>query len=507
MSSVYNLPEPAESEEPTYGHILKSTALVGGTAVVNIAIGVVRTKAMAILLGPAGFGLFGLYGSLSNLAQTITGIGINSSGVRQIAAAAGSADGPRVATAVIVLRRVAIILGVLGGGLLAIFARPVSSVTFGNEQHTTAIYILSIAVFFNSVCAGQGALIQGMRRISDMAKIGILSGIGASVISIAIIYFFRARGIALSLGAVAFVSLLTSWWYSRKIPIDTPSLTFSEIGREASALLRLGLAFLVSDLLMMGSAYAVRIVILHKLGLNATGLYSAAWTLGGMYVGMITQAMGADFYPRLSGVINSHSRCNRLVNEQARVGLLLAGPGVIGTLTFAPVVLSIFYGAKFGAAVELLRWICLGIAMRMISWPMGFIIMAKGRQHLIVFCELTWTAVYLCLAVICLNVFGLKGVGIAFFGSYIFHIALTYVVVRRLTGFSWSAENKEMSALYACVLAAVFYSLLALPWQWAIGIGTVAAVTMSVYSIQIILTLVSVGRTSAVSTIIQSGSE
>ena len=52
-------PQPAAgaSKESTHGQILKSTALVGGSQVLNIAIGIVRTKAMAMLLGPAGFGL------------------------------------------------------------------------------------------------------------------------------------------------------------------------------------------------------------------------------------------------------------------------------------------------------------------------------------------------------------------------------------------------------------------------------------------------------------------
>ena len=48
-------------EKATYGQILKSSALIGGSSVLNIAIGIVRTKVMAILLGPAGVGLFGLY--------------------------------------------------------------------------------------------------------------------------------------------------------------------------------------------------------------------------------------------------------------------------------------------------------------------------------------------------------------------------------------------------------------------------------------------------------------
>ena len=58
----------------------------------NIGIGIVRTKVFAVLLGPAGFGLMGLYGSIVDLAQSIAGMGVNSSGVRQIAESVGTGD-------------------------------------------------------------------------------------------------------------------------------------------------------------------------------------------------------------------------------------------------------------------------------------------------------------------------------------------------------------------------------------------------------------------------------
>ena len=83
----------------------------------NIAIGIVRTKAMAMLLGPAGFGLVGLYGSIADLTQSIAGMGINSSGVRQIAEAVGSDDTGRIALTTAVLRRTSIVLGVAGSCL------------------------------------------------------------------------------------------------------------------------------------------------------------------------------------------------------------------------------------------------------------------------------------------------------------------------------------------------------------------------------------------------------
>src|ERR1700759_5457105 len=95
--------------EQTYGQILKSTAIVGGSTVLNVGIGIVRTKIMVLLLGPAGFGLAGLYTSIITLTQSIAGMGVNSSGVRQIAEAAGSNDQDRVARTAIVLRRSSLI--------------------------------------------------------------------------------------------------------------------------------------------------------------------------------------------------------------------------------------------------------------------------------------------------------------------------------------------------------------------------------------------------------------
>ena len=44
----------------------------------------------------------------------------------------------------------------------------------------------------------------------------------------------------------------------------------------------------------MGAAYVVRLVILRKVDLRAAGLYHSAWTIGGLYVGFILRAMGAD---------------------------------------------------------------------------------------------------------------------------------------------------------------------------------------------------------------------
>jgi len=487
-------PEAATAEKNSYGQILKSSALIGGSSMLNVAIGMVRTKAMAVLLGPAGFGLMGVYGSIADFALSIASMGINTSGVRQIAEAVGSGEADRIAQTVVVLRRTSVILGLFGAVLLVLFSSQVSNLTFGSNQHAAAVALLSLAVFFRLVSGSQGALVQGMRRISDLAKMSLLGAAYSTVISIPMVYFLREDGVVPALVVVAAMSIVSSWWYSRKVRVETPSMTVRQVRHEAASLLKLGFAFMACWVLTTGAAYAVRTMVLRMIGFEAAGFYSSAWTIGGLYVGFILQAMGADFYPRLTAVAADNTECNRLVNEQAQISLLLAGPGVIATITFTPIVIALFYSAKFGAAVEVLRWICLGATLQVITWPMGFIPMAKGKSNLIVATELAWAIVNVGLSWLCLKSFGLKGAGIAFFGSYIFYGFMIWPVARRLSGFRWSDVNKRTGLFFLSLIAAVFCCFQALPSFWATIVGSLSVMVSGVYSIRVLFTLISHNR-------------
>ncbi|HTQ50834.1 MAG TPA: O-antigen translocase [Candidatus Acidoferrales bacterium] len=484
----------APAEKHTYGQILKSSALIGGSSVLKLGIGIVRNKAMAVLLGPSGIGLIGLYNSIIDLAQNIAGMGVNSSGVRQIAEAVGSGDNEKIARTAIVLRRTALVLGALGAALLVLFCQAVSGWTFGTSEHAAAIAWLALAVFFGAVAGGQTALIQGIRRIADLAKMGVLGAIYGTIIGVALVYFLGERGIVPSLIAVAGMSVLMSWWFSRKVEFKTPTLSVSQVRNETAGLLKLGFAFMASSLFIMGAAYVVRIFVVRNLGFDAAGLYQASWYLGVTYIWLILQAMGADFYPRLTATVKNPAECNRVVNEQAQVSLLLAGPGVIATMTFAPAIVALLYSAKFSAAVPLLRWICLGATLQVITWPMGYIIVAKARQSIFFWCEFAYTAVYVALAWVGIRHFALNGAGMAFFGSYVFHGLMIYPVVRWLTGFRWSAANRRTGLVFVGSIGLVFCSFYLLPFWASTAVGAVAALLSGIYSLRTLCQLVSLHR-------------
>ena len=157
-----------------------------------------------------------------------------------------------------------------------------------------------MAVFFRLVSDGQGALIQGMRRISDLARMSVLAALFGTVISVPMVYVFREQGVCRRSSQLPQSRSSLHGGIRAELRISSAAIAMSNIGHEAAALLKLGVAFMASGFLTMGAAYAIRLIVLRNAGLEAAGLYQAAWVLGGLYVAFILQAMGADFYPRLT---------------------------------------------------------------------------------------------------------------------------------------------------------------------------------------------------------------
>ena len=445
------------SEKHSYGQIVKSSALIGGSSIINICFGIIRTKVMASLLGPGGVGLMGVYNSIIETATLISGMGIRSSGVRQIASAAGSNDGFKVAQTVIALRRVVMLLGVLGAGVTAFLSKPICELTFGNCDHVIAVAVASSAIFFGAISWGLSAVIQGMRRIGDLAKSNVFAALISTLISVPLIYTFREKGIVPCVIAVAATSALTCWWFARRIQVDRISMTVSETWVEARGLLALGLIFMTSAVLTTGVAFLTRVIVVRSLGIDAAGFYQAAWTLSGIYVSMILQAMGADYFPRLSAVAKQPIECNRLINQQAEVGLLLAVPGVLATLTFAQLVIHVFYSSKFAPAAQLLQWLVLGMVLRVVCWPMGFLLPARSERKLFFWTQIISNTMQFAMIWVGVKWGGLAGIGMGFSAGELFSCCLIYFVVKRMVGFTISPSNIRhlMVAVPAIALAFV----------------------------------------------------
>jgi PST family polysaccharide transporter len=421
--------------------------------------------------------------SASGLVGSVAGLGINASGVRQIAVAAGTNDENRIARTIITVRRVAVISGVVGMVILLALAPLLSGATFGDDKHVFGIALMSVTLLFGGISAGQSALLQGLRRLRDLAMSQVLGAVFGALVSVALVWWLGQRGIVPYLVVISAFTLLLSWWYARRVPVRPVAVTWRETLADSRGLLALGLAFTVSALIGSGTAYLTRVLVQRQLGMEAVGIYTATWTLSSYYVGFVLTAMGTDFMPRLTAASQDHATMNRLVNEQSEMGVLIAVPGVLATLTLAPWVMKVFYSGAFVQGAEVARWQVLGVFLRVVSWPLGYVLIAKGKSLLYMLTELWSGVVNVGLIFLCMRLWKLEGVGVAFALLYGFYTAMMAGVVSRLTGFRWSPSALKILGPAVLILGAIFGCTRFLPEVWALYIGSAATCAAGVASL------------------------
>lgn len=465
----------------SYRRILKSSSIVGGASVINILIGLVRTKIIAVLLGPTGIGLVSLYTGLMSTATAVATMGIGTIGTRQIAEALSKDDSRALA----VVRR-AMFWGALllasAGALVVWSLREVVAVkVLGGAEHATIVGWLALGVALSVASASQGALIQGMRRIGDMARLSVYGSVLNTVLGVALLWQWGKPGLVAYVLIGPLSSFVLGHWYVSRLPkVDSDPIALQEMAHQWQTLVRLGVPFMGAGLVGALVQLWIRIEVGNTLGAESLGHFQAASTISMQYVGFVLGAMGADYYPRLTGVIHDHKAATRLVNEQTEIALLLSAPVFIAMMGLTPWVIHLLYSSAFAPAAEVLRWQILGDVLKVASWPLGFVILAAGAGKTFF---LTESLVLLTMGSLIAGLttsFGLRITGIAFLVCYLIHLPLVYWLARSRIGFRWtnSVVLIIITILAVCAGVAVTSTL----YWWGPAAAVVLALGFGIYT-------------------------
>ncbi|MBJ7545191.1 O-antigen translocase [Rhodomicrobium udaipurense] len=423
----------------SYRTMLRSSSIIGGASVVNILANLLKLKIAAVLLGPAGVGLVGLYQSLMQTAGSVAGLGLANSGTRQIAAASADGGAAEVGRVRRALFWGTLAQAILGAMLFWLVSGWIAACFVAAPERANHVAWLSLGVGLSVAAGAQSALLIGLRQTGDIARVQVGSGTGGAALGVAALWLWGDGGLIAMVLAAPVVTFLLGHVYVSRLkrpsgPPDPPPL----LAREWGAMAQLGFAFMMSNLITIGGFLAVRVLVQRELGAEALGQFQAAWAIGMTYLGFVLGAMGADYYPRLTAAIGDRAAAVRLVNEQTEVALLLCGPVIVAMLGCAPWVIRLLYTAEFGPAVEILRWQLLGDILKVMSWPLGFILFALGAGKAFVLTETLGMAVFILGVLTLLPLIGVTATGVAFLALYVVYLPLVWWLGRCRIGFRWT---------------------------------------------------------------------
>ncbi|WP_308991944.1 O-antigen translocase [Mariniflexile litorale] len=471
-----------KEHKSSYRQIMKATSLFGGVQVFNIIISIIKSKAIAVLLGPKGMGIASLLSSTVELISSLTNFRLGNSAVKDIAAAHTSGDDNKISKIISVFRKLVWVTGILGAIVTIILAPWLSEFTFGNNHYTWAFVWISVTLLLNQLSSGQLVLLQGMRQLNYLAKANMVGAVAGLCIAVPIYYFYGIDGIVPTMIITSIVSMLTSWYFSNKIKIKTIPVSKKDLITDGKGMMQLGFMLSLSSLMTVGESFLVRSYISNTGGLEDVGLYGAGFAIIGTYVGLIFSAMGTDYFPRLSGVAHDNKETKILVNQQSEIGVLILAPLLTVFLIFINWIVIILYSTKFIPVNDMIHWAALGMFFKVVSWAIGFILIAKGASKTFFWSELLGTSYLLILNLLGYHFFGLEGLGVSFFIAYFLVLIQVYLIAKYKYQFSFNLEFSKIFAIQFLLAIVCFLISRYMPSPYSYIAGTAIIIITSWYT-------------------------
>lgn len=471
-----------QEKQASYRQIFKSTSLFGGVQVFNIIFAIIRSKFVAVLLGPTGMGITGLLSSTIGFVSSLTTFGLGTSAVKNVASVAETGDNVRVSKVVMVLRRLVWITGTLGMVLTAVLSPWLSELTFGNREYTFAFIWISCTLLFAQLSTGQMVVLQGLRKLNYLAKANVVGSVIGLLITIPVYYIWKLDGIVPVLIISSLTSMLLSWYFARKTGVKSVKVTKDEIMTEGKEMLKMGFMISLSGLIVSATSYLIRIYISKKGGVEQVGLYNAGFSIINTYVGMVFTAMGTDYYPRLSAVAHDNIKSRELINQQAEVSILILAPILTGFLVFINWVIILLYSNKFVAVNEMIHWAALAMYVKAAIWSIGFILLAKGASKLFFWNELIGNGYILGFNILGYKFAGLEGLGISILASYFLYFIQIFIVTKVKYSFSFNTAFYKVAGFQFLLGLLCFIIMRSLSSPWTYILGSLLMIISTFYS-------------------------
>ena len=409
--------------DDNYGHVLKYTGIFGGVQGLNIGIGLVRTKLVALLLGPSGMGLASLFNTTVNMVFQATNLGLPFSAVRRVSELYQEGDEAGLARYVKVVRGWTLLTALLGMFVCIVIGPFLSHSTFAWGDHTLHFVLLAPAVGMMTITGGETAILKGIHRVGALAVIQVISILAALLFSVPVYYFFGASGIVPVIVLMALATMLATIRISfRVIPLQLASA--GRAMKEGTGMIRLGVAYTLAMVVGSLTELVIRSYLNVTGDLDILGLYNAGYMLTITYAGMVFSAMETDYFPRLSSVNHDAAATNLTVNRQIEVSLLIVSPMLATLIISLPVLIPILFTSKFLPMVSMAQVAVFSMYIKALSLPVSYIMLAKGDSIGYMVLEGIYDVLLVVLIVFGYRHWGLFGTGVALSLSYLLDILM-----------------------------------------------------------------------------------
>ncbi len=424
-------PQPDDNSrpaEPTVS-IERAAGLGAMVSLANVFAAVVRSKAAAVFLGPAGVGIVAEVQQVATLAL-VPLAAFAGPALAQSLASEGESEAPRIAGAALTWTAVT-------GSILTLLVGMAAPVFLPRDWHLAArplVLIAATGLVLTALAnvATQTLVFRGQLRATT--RLQLLTVIVTTVGSVVCTWRFGVTGQLVAAAAAA--AMVLPWHFATAKRSGFWPARRADLSPQRSYLRRalsLGATSLVAGVALQGALYAIRWRLELTGGAALNGQFQAAWAIASMYLSMLLSGIANFAFPRFAKARNTEE-LQREVDSTASFVARFAPPVVFLASAFCGIGIQILYSRSFDPAAETLRWQLAGDVAKCFAWAYAGPLLYRGKLRTFLTTEFTVAAVFAGLSWLLVPRYGLVGVGQAYVATYVLYLAMTATAARLSLG-------------------------------------------------------------------------
>lgn len=410
------------------GALIRTGALTGLSVVARGLSLLIVNKLLATTVSP---GAYAVLGNFQNIYAVTTALatGAMTTGITKYTAEYFDAEARQhaiwrasIATALIVSVGLALVF------LLA--AEPISALLLGSSEYAVAVRILAPMLPLTAINLVLISILNGKKAVGSYVVASIASSLALLLLTLALVQPLNVAGAMIAVTGYQAATLpVTLWLMARQSWFSVAAL----VGRLEPGPLRRLSKFAFMAIVSLATApvaqFFVRQHLIHDFGDHAAGLWEAVNRFSNMYMLVVITPLSVYYLPRISE-IRSAMDLRREVLLGYRIILPIATMLAAITYVLREPIVRVLFAEEFIGMSDLMGWQAIGDILKIGSWLLGFILVARGMQIAFIATEVIFAATGVGLAILFTSSFGAIGAQMAYamnFGIYWIVVAIILI--------------------------------------------------------------------------------
>ena len=268
---------------------------------------------------------------------------------------------------------------------------------------------------------------HGLKSYKIIVQSTLISALLTLGVSTALIYYTNKLGLVLSVFVPSVIMLLTYWFHIRK-SWHFGQMLFGKPFRlfVFKPVLSFTLMSAVATMVFPSVLIVIRSLLVEHSGVELASYWEGYSRLSIFMSGLAISSISLYYLPKLVEA-NTGQEMLRVVFWGVKFLFVVAFPAMLLIFWFGNDIIPLLYASSFLETIFLLKWELLGTFLKLLSFTVSFIMIAKKLTIVFVLSELISGLLFLGLSMLFIDLYAVVGASIAFAGTYFLY--LLWVVI------------------------------------------------------------------------------